>query len=395
MAKRLAIPSKQIQLNIVGPSNKLAIPRDQSFSLSTSNPSTDVDEIGNSAHAGTSKDIPAVTLTFSVFDVGVKVFSVLTGTDWTAYPAGGVDISQLGEVDAILYVKDPTVSDYVKSGHARRLQVSQFSYSYSVDGEGKEDYTALGSKRTWFKYDVIVDRITTGTKTFTMSQTPIQLASGNKALSVILDGQYLSEVTGTPATGQYKITGTTLTTFDSLVNQIEIVYHANPTGNNWSDVSDTSMPASIRGMHSKILISANDTPRVQSITINGNLNTQAVNEMGNPDKIVGYQKQVPTVDGTITVLDTDTDLISQLTTGTIGSGVEWNLGEGCVTGGISLSVRMFDPCNDSTVVKELYLDSITTTTDAYSVNVNGNASLQIGFKSTTGHAVVYSGMKTP
>jgi hypothetical protein len=95
----------------------------------------------------------------------------------------------------------------------------------------------------------------------------------------------------------------------------------------------------------------------------------------------------------LTVLDTDTDLVSLFTEGVIGSGIEWSMGTGCVTGGIPLSVRMYDPCNDTTVLKEIYLDSITPTTDAYSVNVNGNASLQIGFRSTTGHLAVYSGLK--
>jgi len=45
----------------------------------------------------------------------------------------------------------------------------------------------------------------------------------------------------------------------------------------------------------KIIIVAEDIPRVQSITINGTMNVQAVNEMGNKST-VGYQKQVPDVE---------------------------------------------------------------------------------------------------
>jgi hypothetical protein len=385
MAKRLAIPSKELELKIVGPKNSLLIPRAQRLSLNADNPATIVDEIGNSAHAGESKDIPNVTLSFSVLDVGIKIFSVLTGTDWTAYPVGGVDISLLSELDAILYVKSASAADYVKSAHAKRMQVRDFSFNYSVDGDSTEDYNAVGSERRWFAYDVVVDRFLTGTTSFTLAQTPVQLKNGNNALSVILDGLYLT------ATGEYRLVGATLTTGDSRTSQVLVVYHSNPAGNNWVDVSDTSMPAAIRGQNVKVVIVANDIPRVQSVTINGSLNVQAVNEMGNPAKIVGYQKQVPTVEGTITVLDTDTELVSLLTTGALASGVEWQMGEGCVTNGIPLLIKIYDPCDTDTVLKEVYLDSITPNSDAYSLNVNGNASLQIGFRSTTGHCVVYSG----
>lgn len=391
MGKRLAIPSKELELKIVGPKNSLLIPRAQRLSLNADNPATIVDEIGNSAHAGESKDIPNVTLSFSVLDVGIKVYSVLTGTDWTAYPGAGVDISLLSELDAILYVKSNSAADYVKSAHARRMQVRDFSYSYSVDGDSTEDYNAVGSERRWFAYDVVVDRFVTGTTSFTLSQTPVQLKNGNNALSVILDGAYLTEVTGAPATGEYRVVGTTLTTGDSMTTQCIAVYHANPAGSNWTDVTDSTMPAAIKGQNVKIVISANDIPRVQSVTINGSLNVQAVNEMGNPAKIVGYQKQVPTVEGTITVLDTDTELVSLLTTGALASGVEWQMGEGCVTAGIPLIIKLYDPCDTDSVLKEVYLDSITPNSDAYSINVNGNASLQIGFRSTTGHCVIYSG----
>lgn len=395
MAKRLAIPSKELQLKIVGPANTLLAPRVQRLSLNADNPSTIIDEIGSASHAGESKDVPNVTLTFSAFDVGIKIFSVLTGTDWTAYPAAGVDILNLGEMDAILYVKSHLTSDYVKSGHAKRLQIRDFTFNYSVDGESSEDYTAVGSERRWFAYDVVVDRFVTGTTTFTLSQTPVQLKNGNYALSVILDGDYLEETTGTLTTGKYSVAGNVVTTFDSMASQALVVYHANPTGDNWSDVHDVDMPAAITGKDVKIEIAANNISRVQSVTINGALNVQPVTEMGNSAKIVGYQKQIPTVEGTITVLDTDTELISLITTGvTTQSGVvEWQPGEGCITSGIALSIKMYDPCNATNILKEVYLDSVTPNSDAYSLNVNGNASLQIGFRSLTAHCVVYSGAK--
>lgn len=390
--KRLAIPSKEVQLRLVGPKDSFKASRVQRVSLTTDIPSEYKDELGNRLHAGTVKDTPNATLTFQAFDVGIKVFSALTGNDASAYPASGVDIVNLGEVDAIIDVKDAVVADYVKTIHGRRLQIRDFAFNYAVDADSTEDYTAVGSERRYLKYDVVVDKFITGTTSFTLSQTPIQLLNGRYALSVIFDGTYLEEVTGTPATGQYKIVGTTLTTFDSRSSQVQVVYHANPAGSNWSDISDSSMPAAVRGKDVHITIAANDIARVQSVTVNGNLNPTTVKELGSR-QVVGYQRQVPTVEGTISVLDTDTDLVSLLTTGTVGSGQEWLPGEGCTDVTLALKIEIGEPCDDSstTVLKTVYIPNITIVGDAFTSNVNNNATQNFNYRSFDAQCIVYSG----
>ncbi len=393
MAQRLAVPSKELQLHVVGPRDTFKASRIQRVSLTAEIPSEDKDELGNPQHVGTAKDTPNVTVTFSAFDVGIKIFAALTGVDANAYPAIGVDVSALSEVDTILYVKDATASDYVKSIHGHRLQVRDFTFNYQVDGDSTEDYTAIGSERRYLKYDVVVDKFTSGTTSFTLSQTPIQLKNGNYGLSVTLDGEYLVEVTGAPATGEYRIVGTTLTTGDTRTAQVLAVYHSNPAGNNWADVNDPSMPAAIRGKDVKIQIAANSITRVQSVNINGNLNVQAVKELGNR-AVVGYQRQVPTIEGTLTVLDTDTDLISLLTEGVVGSGIEWQPGEGCTDVELELKIELIDPCDDDlplTVLKTVVLPSITITSDGYTSNVNNNAQQTFNFRSLDAQVIVYSG----
>jgi hypothetical protein len=300
------------------------------------------------------------------------------------------------EADVVLFVKDQAVSDYAKSAHGQRLQVREFTFTYNVDGESTEDYTLVGSKKRWFKYDVVVDRFISGSTSFNLTQTPIQLKNGNYLLSVILDGQYLKEVTGTPGTGEYSVSGTTLTTGDARTSQVLAVYHANPSGNNWTDINDQTMPAVIRGQDVKIVISALDIPRVQSVTINGNLRPEAVREMG-ARSIIGYQRQVPTVEGTISVLDTDLDLISLLTTGSVTpSGVyEFSTDEiSCTTSGVSLKIELIDPCDDTepmTVLKTVYIPQITIVGDSYASNVNGNATQNFNFRSATAECIIYSG----
>ena len=394
MTKRLAIPSKELQLQVVGPRDVFLASRVQRLTFNTDIPVTDVDELGNPLHVGQVKDTPNITLTFSAFDVGIKIFAALTGQNPDAYPGAGVDISDLGEIDSILYVKDPDVATYVKSGHGRRLQIRDFTFTYNVDGESTEDYTAIGSEKRWLKYDVVVDKFVSGTTSFTLSETPIALNNGNLALSVVLDGKYLAEVTGTPGTGEYKISGTTLTTGDSRTSQCLAVYHSNASSA-WADVSDTVQPAAIRGKDVDVKILANEIDRVQSVTINGNLNPTVVKEMGTRN-IIGYQRQVSTVDGNITVLDTDIDLISLLTCGVIGSGSEWQPGEGCASVDISLTVELMDPCDTSvpyTILKTVHIPKITIVGDSYTANVNGNASQVFNFRSADAQCIIYSGAK--
>ena len=393
MATRLAVPSKDLQLHIIGALESYKAARVQRMTLTANQPSETKDELGNPLHVGDAKDTADVNITFSAFDVGIKVFSALTGTDSTSYPGAGVDISSLSEVDLAVYIKDATVSDYVKSMHAHRLQIQDFTFNYSVDGDSTEDYTAVGSERRYLKYDVQVDKFTTGTTSFTLTQTPIQLRNGNYGLSVILDGDYLTEVSAAPSTGEYRIVGTTLTTGDTRTAQVIAVYHANPAGTNWADVADSSMPAAIRGRDVGIKIAANDISRVQSVTINGNLNVQPVKELGSRS-VIGYQRQVPTVEGTITVLDTDTDLISLLTYGTIGSGVEWQPGEGCISSGMALTIELYDPCDVDApidVLKTIYIPDISVVGDTYTSNVNNNATQTFNWKSIDAQCIIYSG----
>lgn len=393
MARRIAIPSKRLALKIVGPRDAFLATRIQRAEVSSNTPSTDIDELGNPLHAGTVEDIPSVSLPFSAFDVGIKVFSTLTGTDPAAYPGAGVDIEELGTIDAVIYIRDDSVATYAKSIHAKKLRIQDFTFSYSVDGEGTEDYTATGTERRYFKYNVVVEEFTTGTTSFTLDDTPVTLKNLDECISVILDEEYLTESTGVLETGEYSVSGTTLTTFDTRSDQLIVIYHTSSSGDTWTDVSDATMPAAIQGKDIEVEISANLIPRVQSITINGNLNVTEVKEMGN-DKLVGYQAQVPSVEGSFTVLDTDEELIDLLTYGSIGSGeTEFALNEYEDTAELPLEIQLTNPASGSQILKTIYIPTIKVVGDNYTANVNDNAVQVFNFKSTTGACVIYSGAK--
>jgi hypothetical protein len=394
MAKtRLAIASKELQLHLVGDKGSYKAARVQRLNINTDIPVTQVDELGSAQHAGSITDIPAITLTFSAFDVGINLFAVLTGEDQDAYPAGGVDIEQLTEIDAIMFVRDDDVTDYVKAAHAKRLQIRDFTFTYSVDGESTEEYTAIGSEKRWFKNDVAVDTFTAGTTSFTLSDTPVTLKNGDELLTVILDGKYLTEVPSGPATGEYSVSGTTLTTFDTRTDTCVAVYQRTFAGSEWTDVSDTEQAVAIRGKDVELKLGVNSMDRVQSVTINGNLNSQPVTEMHNQN-ILGYQSQVPTVNGTVTVLDTDTELMDLLVTGQPSSGdTEFEITGGCATSGLALEVVLYDPCDTATALKTVYVPSFRTTGDAYTSNVNENASQTFNWESFDAQCIVYSGAR--
>jgi hypothetical protein len=395
MARRIAIPSKHVELKIVGNENALTVPRIQRLSLTADRPSTDIDELGNPLHAGTVEDVPAVTVTFQSMDVGVKLWSVLTGTDWLAYPASGVSITEIDEVDVIAQVRNDTVEDYVKMAHARRCVVRDFSFNYSVDGESTEEYTLVGTQKRWFTNDVVVERFGAGAGPFALAESPVTLKNGNECISVIADGIYLEEVASGEASGEYSVSGSNVSVGDAVANQVLIVYQAAPAGNNWSDISDVTMPAAIRGLDVPIQIEANGIDRVQSVTLNGAFNPEAVREMGNRD-IVGYQIQVPSVTGTLSVLDTDNELISLFTTGQLApADTEFRASE-YTFAGLELDVILQDPADlvePFDVLKTVYVPELEVTSEGFTSNVNANAQQTFDIKSSTGNLIVYSGAR--
>jgi hypothetical protein len=401
MANRISIPFKRVAVRVVGPRDEYLAARIQRLDMPANIPTTDIDELGNPNHAGTVRDITEVTATIQAFDVSVKLFAALTGTDPTNYPANGVSVNNLGDVDIIGVIRDDTVADYAKSVHLRRCRVDGFSFNYSVDGEATEEYTFTGSEKRWFKHDIIVDNYTSAnTSPLSLSRTPIQLKNSKYILSYVQDGVYLDEVTSVPTTDEYRYNsgGNTLTLGSAITSYAVAVYHSNTGSNLWTDVNDTSMPAAIRGKDIPVYIAANQVDRVQSVSIRGTLPVERIEEMGN-NEVAGYITQVPQITGDINVIDTDLELISLFSTGSLtSSDVEFQLCE-YTASGISLEITLLDPTDacalpgSGTVLKTIYIPSITITSEGHTTNVGGSAQQTFSWRSTTGDLIVYSGAR--
>jgi len=271
-----------------------------------------------------------------------------------------------------------------------------------VDAESTEEYTISGNEKRWFKNDVIVDVYAPAVGSpQTLSQTAIELKNGNFALSAILDGEYLTEIEhdGAPAAGEYSINsaGTQISFADVVASALVVVYHANPLGNNWSDVSDTTIPAAIKGTFVPVALGVNDIERVQSVTIRGTFPNTVIKEMGTRS-IVGTITQVPQVTGDVSVLDTDAELIALLTTGQLNpTDTEFNACE-FTASGISLKIELLEPASGcaysgSPVLKTVYIPEIVVTSEGHTSNVGDNVTQTFGFKSKDGSCIIYSGAK--
>ena len=383
MTKKIAIPYKDIKLRIVGPKADFYAHRVQRLDIPVTLPNTTINELGNPKHAGIITDIPEVTATFQAFDVSHKIFSYLVGEDPAAYPSSGVDVSELSTVDLIGYIKDTT--DILKCIHAKKMRITDFTFTYTVDGESTEEYGCAGSTKRYLANDVIVDSGVLTAGALTLTYDPSTLKNGYKMLSVIVDGIWKEDT-------EYSVAGKTLTISGATTEQCLAVYHTQSGVMVWSDIADATVPAAIRGKNIPVTIGVEQMYRVQSVTIRGTFPNTKILEMGNIN-VVGYVVDPPDVTGDITVLDTDNEIVALLTTGSKsdadGYG-EFGVDE-YEERTLGLQVQLKNPTDNTTVLKTVVVPAMRITSDGTSANVGGQLTQTFSFMSNDAQCIVYSG----
>jgi len=394
MTKRVAIPYQDTELRIVGPVDNFFAHRVQRLDIPVNIPNTTINELGNSGRAGVVTDIPEVTATFQAFDVSHRIYSVLTGTDYEAYPGAGVDVVNLGFCDLIAYIKQADVAQHLKCIHVKYAQITDFNFTYSVDGESTEEYTVGGSEKRYLSNDVVVDSgVLDGSNEFELSETPKQLRNGDYALSVIIAGDWLEEGP------ECSIAGTTVTVSGSYGDPADktlVVYHSSTSTMAWSEISDGTVPAAIKGKNIPVYIFASDDTketqyRVQSVTIRGSFPNTPIKEMGNTS-LVGYITEPPDVTGDISVLDVDNEVVALLTTGDKDGDAYEEYGvDQYDTRTLQLQVEVKDPADNSTVLKTVTIPSMRITSDGTTTNVGGQLTQTFNFASDDSQCIVYSG----
>jgi len=404
MAKRTAVPYKDVKLRIVGPLQNFWAYRIQRLDFPTTLPSTNINEVGNNQKVGTITDIPEVTATFQAFDVTHKIFAIMTGQDslqyglgaWnsdTGKGQGGIDVKNLGHVDMIGYVKDETLAQNLKCIEARYMMVTDFTFTYSVDAESTEEYTVAGSEKRYFKNDVYVQSGVLTGGAATLAYTPKALKNANKLVSCIVNGSWLTENT------DYTVTGQQLNVTGGGSNAYQVIYQLSGLYMPWAYISDPTVPIAIRGKNVQIDVKNAASTwekqyRVQSVTIRGTFPNTKIMEMGNTS-VVGYVVEPCDVTGDINVLDTDTEIVALLATGYKEGGVGGTISEylpgDYESQTLALRVVVKDPTDDTTVKKTVYIPKLTITSDGTTTNVGAQLTQTFAFSSKDGQCIVYSG----
>jgi len=385
MPKKVAIPYKDTKLRIVGPTGAFYAHRVQRLDIPANMPSTTINELGNPGHAGIVTDIPEVTATFQAFDVSHKIYSYLTGTNPAAFPAAGKDVNQLTFCDLIAYIKDPELNDHLKCIHAKYMRITDFTFTYSVDGESTEEYSMAGSEKRYFANDVYVSSGNLVAGELTLDYTPKTLKNGNKLLSCIVDGDWLDEGS------EYSVDDVTLAVSGGTTEAVLAIYHTQSGVMTWADITDATVPAAIRGKNVPVEIEANHMYRVQSVTIRGTFPNTKVNEMGNTS-VVGYIVDPPDITGDISVLDTDNEIVALLTTGSVDGDAykEYGVDEyGERT--LQLDVIIKHPADNTSVMKTVRVPKMRITSDGVTSNVGGQLTATFSFMSDDAQCIVYSG----
>ena len=393
MTKRIAVPYKDVKLRIVGPKADFYAHRVQRLDFPTTLPNTTINELGNDQHAGVITDIPEVTATFQAFDVSHRIYSVLVGEDYGSYPVAGVDVSNLGYVDLIGYIRQADVAEMLKCIHVKYMRITDFTYTYTVDGESTEEYSCAGSEKRYFANDVVVDSGTLVGGVATLSLIPAQLKNDDYLLSFIVDGDWKDEAVsvGVQEDDEYVVDGLTATLSGGTTETWLAVYHTASGTLAFDRISDGTVPAAIRGKNIPVTIGVESMYRVQSVTLRGTFPNTKVMEMGNIS-VVGYIVDPPDISGDITVLDTDNEIVALLTTGLkAGDGTgEYGVNE-YEERTLVLVVQLRDPADNTTVQKTIRIPAMRITSDGTTSNVGGQLTQTFSFMSNNAQCIVYSG----
>lgn len=390
MARRARIHSRDIQPLIVAPKGMFAAARVQRLDFPLTLNVTNIDELGRRLHVGTTSDIPEVTVTVEAFDVSHNTFAYLTGYTPSTFPASGASVTELKNVDVIGAIRENCGDTVASAIYVKRGIVSAMSATFGVQANSTVSYTINSNSKKAYRQPVYYDGFTaSGTQiTFGLSATPTWLT---RTSGYIIDAYHTGATCETNYLDEgvdYTVAGATIT-LSGVADAGDTYWftYTNPTATSFQGLDDTA-PAAIQGKYVPVAISVNNIPRVQSATINATFASEQILEMGGLGKPVGYESNLPDVNGDISVLKTDNDLLSILegvSNTTVENDIEYALTS------LPLKIQLKDPRNPSRVVLTYYVPSITVTAQGDESTVNASINETFSWRSTTGQLYVASG----
>lgn len=392
MVKRTRVHSRDIQPQIAAPKGVFAAARVQRFDVPMTINTTDIDELGRRLHVGTTSEIPDVTVTVEAFDVSHNTFSYLTGYTPGTYPASGVSITELKNVDVIGQIKAATGSSLVEAIYVKRGIITGLDATFGVRDNSTVSYTVSANSKKELRHPVFYDSgtLSTSSGSLTLTHTPDYLTrTSGYVLSAYRTGtdgttNYMDEGT------DFTVTGTTVAFTGTGTTAGDVVWatYASSATGTFQALNDVDA-AAVQGKYVPLTISVSNIQRVQSATIRVAFQSEQILEMGGLGKPVGYEIGIPSTTGDITVLKTDNDLLALLegvSTTTIENDMEFALTT------LPLKIQLKDPRNPSRVLLTYYVPSIALTAEGDSSNVNASMEETFSWKSTTGDLYIASGV---
>lgn len=392
MARRARVHSRDVQLQIATPKGKFAAARVQRLDFPWSANTQNIDELGRKLHVGTTTDIPEVTVTFEAFDVSHNTYAYLTGYTPATFPASGVSITELKNVDAIGQIRDTSSTNIVNSIYVKRGIITAMDATFGVRDNSTVSYTLGANSKKEFKQPVFYEVFTAsgGQGTFPLAKSPTYLTR----TSGYIINAYLTDVSA--GTGSYLNNTTDYTVAGSDVSLVAAadtgdtlwVTYCSANTTTTFDGLDNTAPAAIQGKYVPVSISVNTIPRAQSASIRASMQSESILELGGLGIPVGTEVGIPSVTGDLSVLKTDNDLLAILedvSNTTIENDLEF------AKNTLPLKIQLKDPTNPTRVILTYYVPSITVSSEGDDSSVNQSMNETFSWTSTTGELFVASG----
>lgn len=392
------------------------IDRIQSLGSTGELPSEEIKELGNPAIVAVVKDIPEVAVDIEAYDTNCELMTLLQGGDpHAATPPTSFDITAdaFRKVNFLYPVKRETTTTVLKTCGIGAAQVTSIGYGYTADGMGTETMSFAADNKFWANNSAAYEGFTqsatpvttfdldvatyggtiewkTDQYTFIVAVNGIRQTEGTSAQVGTGDADYYIDV-GAGGGGADVLT---FGTAPAIGAYIDIIYPCVTTQVFGSGVHEGSAiyPGAIKGKNIRVEINAGKIFRAQSCNISIDFPATVIKELGSvtsPGTIV----DIPSVTGDISVLDRDGDLFAKMC-GQASLEAAKGLSIEDFVDTLPVEIKLYDPDDNATVLKTIYLPKISITTEGITGRVGEQLTQTFGFKLAAGEiATVYRGSK--
>lgn len=405
---RITYSFKETGIDAISLAGRTRLGRVQNSDIGANLPNTPVQELGSNKLVGRIFDIPEVTVSISSIDVGARTAFLLAGKNWATAPSGTfVELQDIDYVCLAQTFKSDSTDDIARTLFVPGAKLDSLSMNYSVGGDATEDYSFQANSTRWLKYDVaIASGVVSASGTLAFGGAARVLKNGRYALAVFGPDGYLPEEAILSSTAGGVVLDTTkiaagqpvLAAFHTdLAGQWDYTHEYPHVPFGYTPLPD--QPVGVRGWGVELFLvksgQANTRVyRAQSVTIQGQLQTTKIQELGN-EQIVGYSDGIPEVTGTIEIMQHDFKLHEILSGDDAGAEDNFDPNE-LGTGNYGLMVKVWRRGADRIATgpeKTVWIPAIDVTQESTRAQVGQDVSQTFNWSSRSGEVFIFKGAK--